>query len=234
MAAPTPMTTDIRQGLTARWQPSPTTLRLARRTDRCCSLGPGTRAVLWVQGCCFRCPGCVAPETLPFQGGVPSAVEDLAWEILALDDIEGVTFSGGEPFMQAAPLATLIDLIKTQRPLSFMSYTGFTLAELQSAGDSEQLNLLARLDLLIDGRYRRDQHTTLLWRGSRNQQVHFLSDRYTHLRNRVDRPTVSIDVTIEADGSFSWAGIPPQGFRQAVEQNMKNRGVSFEAGEGVL
>lgn len=188
---------------------------------------------MWLQGCCFRCPGCVAPETLPFQGGAPSSVEELASEVLALDDIEGLTFSGGEPFMQAAALATLIDLIKSQRVLSFMSYTGFTLDELQGAGDPEQLNLLARLDLLIDGRYQRHQHANLLWRGSRNQRVHFLSDRYAHLRNMVDRPTVSIDVTIEVDGSFSWAGIPPQGFRQTVESGMKDRGVSFETSGGI-
>ena len=42
--------------------------------------GPGVRAVVWVQGCGRRCPGCFNPEFLPFEGGraVPVA-EVIQW-----------------------------------------------------------------------------------------------------------------------------------------------------------
>jgi len=171
---------------------------------------------------------------LPFAGGSRPSIDALADELVAIDGIEGVTFSGGEPFMQAAALVALIDRIKSRRQLSFMSFTGFTLDELRAAGESAQLDLLARLDLLVDGRYRRDQHATLMWRGSRNQTVHFLSSRYSHLRNGVDQAVVSIDVTIDASGSFGWAGIPPKGLRKAIERGMADRSVSLAVIGGSL
>src|SRR5437870_3480299 len=103
---------------TPRWLESSEVLHLARRTDRCTVLGPGVRAVLWVQGCPFRCPGCVAPETLPFTGGTEVRVDDLAGQLVALSAIEGVTFSGGEPMAQADALAALVDQVRTHRDLS--------------------------------------------------------------------------------------------------------------------
>src|ERR1700722_19472169 len=88
-----------------------------RLLDRCQVLGPGVRAVIWVQGCPLRCPGCIAPETLPFAaadgnvGGVRS-VADLAGWLAELDETEGVTLSGGEPFAQAEALAELLDTVR--------------------------------------------------------------------------------------------------------------------------
>lgn len=219
------MARSIDPHLAGRWSPSATTLIVAGCDTHCRSLGPGTRAVLWVQGCCFRCPGCIAPEMLAFRGGSPTPVEVLAEQLIALEGIDGVTFSGGEPFMQACALVTLIDRIKAQRDLSFMSYTGFTLEEIHSRGERDQLDLLSRLDLLVDGRYHREQHTTLMWRGSANQRVHFLSERHAGLRTSIDQRAVSLDITIEEDGSFHWAGISPKGFQKAIEQGMRSRGV---------
>jgi len=170
---------------------------------------------------------------LPFRGGSSVSVEALADELIALDDIEGLTFSGGEPFMQATALVALIDRVQSRRDLSIMSYSGFTLAEIRAAAEPDQLKLLERLDLLVDGRYRANQHVTLLWRGSRNQNVHFLSDRHVHLSNSIGQITVSLDVTIDEDGSFGWAGIPPRGFRQAFERGMADRGVSHSTTGGL-
>src|SRR4051794_30311747 len=95
------------------------TLRIARRTDRCTVLGPGVRAVIWVQGCPFRCPGCVAPETHAQAGGEVIEVGTLAAELAALP-IDGVTFSGGEPMEQAGALNAAIDLARRRRDLSVM------------------------------------------------------------------------------------------------------------------
>lgn len=219
------MTTRIEPNLKGRWPLTKTTLRVASMDSHCQSLGPGTRVVVWLQGCCFRCPGCIAPEMLAFRGGVPTPVEALAEQIIMLNGIDGVTFSGGEPFMQAPALANLIDQIRARRDLSFMSYSGFTLNEIQARGEQGQLDLLSRLDLLVDGRFRRDDHATLLWRGSQNQQIHFLSERHADLRNSVNESAVSLDLTINEDGSFHWAGISPKGFRQAIERGMNIRDV---------
>ena len=69
--------------------------------------GPGIRAVVWVQGCPFRCEGCFNERFLPFSPAQQVSVSELAGTILSLPGIDGVTFSGGEPFAQAGPLAEL-------------------------------------------------------------------------------------------------------------------------------
>src|SRR5476651_1168381 len=113
------------------WPEITDVLRLARRSNRCTVLGPGVRAVFWVKGCPLRCPGCVAPETLPFAGGEVVPISRLAEEIAALREIEGLTFSGGEPMAQAAALAELVDSVRARRDLSVVCYTGFPLAHLR-------------------------------------------------------------------------------------------------------
>ena len=69
--------------------------------------GPGVRTVLWVQGCPFACPGCCNPDFRPVAGGRSMSLTEAARLLLDESDIEGITFSGGEPFSQAAALAEL-------------------------------------------------------------------------------------------------------------------------------
>lgn len=193
-------------------------LHLARRTNRCTVLGPGTRFVLWVQGCPFRCPSCVAPDTLPFEGGEAIAVDTLAEEILALPDIDGVTFSGGEPLSQAGALVRLVDRIRARRDLSFMAYTGHTLEGLARHATAEQRELLRRLDILVDGPYVATRHTDLIWRGSDNQRVLLLSRRHRDLLGAglLRRGTwLEFETTPE---TLMWMGIPPKGFADAFLQ----------------
>ncbi len=217
----------------ASWASRGLVLHLACRTDACTVLGPGRRAVLWVQGCPFRCPGCVAPETQPFRGGDTVDVESLADELSQVPEIEGLTFSGGEPFAQAAALANLVARLRMRRDdLSFISYTGFTLRHLIKRGTTDQKRLLQQLDVLIDGRYRADRHTNLRWRGSDNQRLHFLTERYRHLERDLleDRGT-----WLEFVYRFSqrdetvgwWMGIPPKGFRETLEEKMRESGIRW-------
>ncbi len=141
--------------------------------------GPGARFTLWLQGCHLDCPGCFNPQLHdPRQGrAVPAA--DLLRQILATPGIEGVTFSGGEPFLQAGALATLAARLQ-DLGLSVMSYSGFTRRFIETNLPHGR-QLLAHLDILIDGPYLEAQRAPLRWRGSRNQTVHFLTSRYRHL-----------------------------------------------------
>lgn len=208
------------------WPASTEILRLARRTNRCTVLGPGTRAVLWVQGCPFRCPGCIAPETLAFDGGQVVDVALLAEQIVKLDDIEGVSFSGGEPMSQATALVRLVDLVRGERNLSFMSYTGFTLDYLHGRGTAAQKSLLERLDILIDGPYVAARHSDLRWRGSDNQQVHFLSSRYRHLADHINQRGRWLEFEYSEEG-LGWMGIPPLGFTDWLERQLSMRGIQL-------
>jgi anaerobic ribonucleoside-triphosphate reductase activating protein len=155
-------------------------VRVAARVRDTEAEGPGRRWALWVQGCPLRCAACCNPEMLPERA--PSGrdelvpVDDLAREALETPGIEGVSFLGGEPFAQAAPLAALAKRVRAAG-LSVMVFTGFTLAELEQRQDASAL--LRVTDLLVDGRYDRTQPDTLRrWIGSQNQVLHFLSDRY--------------------------------------------------------
>ena len=129
------------------------TVRIHRTARRVRVLGPGVRYVLWVQGCPRGCPGCISPEAQDPAGGEIRSVAALAEAILAVPDIEGVTISGGEPFLQAEALCSLIDRIRARRDLGVIIYTGYVLEELQSGAVPHAEALLARTDLLVDGPY---------------------------------------------------------------------------------
>ncbi|MDA0266756.1 MAG: 4Fe-4S single cluster domain-containing protein [Cyanobacteria bacterium] len=146
--------------ITPEIKPSPTSqqippdhLNIMGYVDRSEVNGPGCRAVVWVQGCWRQCPGCFNPASWSFAPNQLMATDDLVAAILADSANEGVTFSGGEPFWQAATLAEVARRIKTQG-YNVMAFSGFTLAELQGpmAPPGSQA-LLAQLDILVDGPY---------------------------------------------------------------------------------
>ena len=90
--------------------------------------------------------------------------------------IEGVTFSGGEPFLQSDALAELAVRIKrADKNLSIICYTGYTYEELTKIIESGVLSyfkLLSNVDYLIDGRFEQDKASlNCNWRGSTNQRI---------------------------------------------------------------
>jgi anaerobic ribonucleoside-triphosphate reductase activating protein len=203
------------------------TVVVSRILDRCEVLGPGVRAVIWVQGCPLRCPGCIAPEALGFEGGTARSVTGLAGWLGALPGIEGVTFSGGEPFAQAEALALLLDEVRLARPgLTAMAYSGLTLAALRR-GTAAQRGLLERLDLLVDGPYQRAKHGDLRWRGSSNQRLIPLTDRYRDVLSQPDTGQ-GIEFTLGIDHTLSWAGVPSlPDFRERVTTGLASRGYAL-------
>ncbi len=140
-------------------------------------LGPYNRFVIWVHGCCFDCEGCLAENT---KNGAYEEVEinSLANRI-ANSLCEGITISGGEPFLQASALLCLIRKIKEQRDIGIVVYSGFTLEELKQ--DDEMSLLLSEIDILIDGRYIKELDDNRAYVGSSNQRIHYLSSRYTNI-----------------------------------------------------
>lgn len=202
---------------------------VSRVVDETRVLGPGVRAVVWVRGCPLRCPGCIAHEDLPFEGGTRVEVAALAARLNALPErVTGVTFSGGEPMAQAAALAELVDALRAEREWSTMSYSGYTLERLLRHGDEGQRALLARLDLLVDGPYVQSRHADLRWRGSDNQRLHHLTARHTP---DPDDSGAGLEMAV-VDGTLQWTGVPPvPGFRAAFETAMAREGVMLRPEE---
>ena len=141
-------------------------------------LGPGVRYVLWTQGCRKRCPGCVAAESHALDGGKDISVQALAWEVI-LSDAEGLTISGGEPFLQAEALAELVRSVRKRRDMGVIVYTGYRMEELPALPGGPEL--LGQTDLLIDGEYLQRQDDRRGLRGSANQRVIPLTERYRAL-----------------------------------------------------
>ena len=186
-------------------------LRIERFLSPTTAEGPGSRFALWVQGCSLHCPGCCTPKLFDPRGGHSVSVESLEQTLAtASDDIEGVTFLGGEPFEQALPLAELARHARALR-LSVMVFSGYTLEELRARHDEGVDALLEQTDLLVDGRYdaalpERERR----WAGSRNQRFHFFTNAYSPGIEQVgsDEAQRQIDIHVRADGTVEINGWP--------------------------
>lgn len=138
--------------------------------------GPGIRYVIFTQGCYHKCEGCQNPQTHNPNEGKLIDINEILDEILESTMIEGVTFSGGEPFLQADALAELAVRIKrSDKNFSIICYTGYTYEELTKIIESGVLSyfkLLSNVDYLIDGRFEQDKASlNCNWRGSTNQRI---------------------------------------------------------------
>ena len=163
-------------------------LRVARRIDRTEVEGPGLRAAIWLQGCTLDCPGCCNPDLLPeglVAGGQTIAPGRLAAEIAELG-VQGVTLLGGEPLQQARPLRAFLEALRARADLGVWLFTGYT--EKAVRRDPARAAVVALCDLWIAGPYLREQAPDpRRWIGSRNQTIHFETDRYRHLEGETQR-----------------------------------------------
>lgn len=153
-------------------------LRYSARAARCAVLGPGRRCVLWVYGCCFSCEGCIAEGFKTGSFHETTAEEAAEWYLLQQAD--GLTISGGEPMLQAEPLAEMVSHIRAVRDCGVIVYTGFTHEALlkKAEADPGVRRFLGQIDLLIDGPYIRELDRNQPYRGSENQRLIPLTPRY--------------------------------------------------------
>jgi anaerobic ribonucleoside-triphosphate reductase activating protein len=164
--------------------------------------GPGKRLVIWFQGCPFRCQGCFNPEFWDEEGGQLFSVAELANIIHNTQDIEGVTFTGGEPLVQAKEILPLAQIIKS-KGLSIVCYTGYLMEDILNGKVPYGKELLKFIDILIDGLYIEEERAALLWRGSRNQRVLFLTDRYKEFEQLASKEGITeAEFKIGKEGFF--------------------------------
>jgi anaerobic ribonucleoside-triphosphate reductase activating protein len=138
--------------------------------------GPGTRIVIWFQGCDLHCEGCFNPGTHSFESNHLITPEQLTQQIIQNSAwIDGVTISGGEPFQQPGGLLKLVRLIRAKINLSVVLFTGFTISEISKIEKGKEI--LKFLDVLKSGRYINGLHVSHGLITSSNQSLYFLSDR---------------------------------------------------------
>lgn len=184
-------------------------------------LGFGKRLMIWVAGCPFRCDGCIQPEYLPKNSGKDISLVKLL-EIVNnhIDQIDGITFSGGEPFWQADSLSVFIDLLPST--LDKMVFTGYQIEEL----NDKQLKCFLKFDLVVDGRYENKQSGNYLWRGSSNQKFHSPSKKYDNqlLSSLYKSKTNGISIKVTDDDLYFY-GIPTNNEINYINTELNNKGI---------
>lgn len=138
--------------------------------------GDGLRVVIWTQGCPNHCKGCQNPETWDFNAGVEVDLEEIKSTLRSFRGQQGITFCGGEPFVQPEACRELAVWCKEELGWDVWSFSGFTYEQIKEYG-GDALEFLKSLDVLIDGPFILEQRDlSLRFRGSRNQRIIHLKD----------------------------------------------------------
>ena len=133
--------------------------------------GPGLRFTVFTQGCPHGCPGCHNPESHDPAGGDEATVAELAAKLLSNPLTDGLTLSGGEPFLQAEECSQLARIAR-ENGLNVWTYTGYTYENLLEIQCPAWTALLETTDVLVDGPFLLEEKSYgTLFRGSRNQRL---------------------------------------------------------------
>ncbi|MCX5208765.1 radical SAM protein [Kitasatospora sp. NBC_00240] len=211
--------------------PRPVELMLNKAHYPVTSLGPGTRAGIWTQGCTIGCAGCVSQDTWTADPGTLVDIAALrSWLAGLPDPLDGITVSGGEPFQQPEALAALLEWVHVWRrgrpaPLDVLVYSGYSLDRLRR----EHSALLDRCDAVITGPYiDRLNSPGLRWSGSSNQRLTALTDlgreRYEGA-GPVDAPPMQVAVD---DGRVWFIGVPRRGDMERLSTRLRSAGITME------
>ena len=173
--------------------------------------GPGARFVVWFQGCTLGCRGCFNPTTHDAAGGRTMPIDELVGELTraatsssaATPAIDGLSLSGGEPLQQPDAARALLDAARALG-LTTLAFSGYTIDEIRELPGGP--DVLARLDVLIDGRYLARERLATGLRGSANQRIQLLTDRYA--RRDVEHTPVA-EIRIGPTGDIVLTGVDP-------------------------
>lgn len=176
-------------------------------------LGPGKRYVIWVQGCKKRCKGCINPEGWKLDGGKEVSIEALISEIKSKKEIDGVTVSGGEPFLQFDELVDFVTKLKSETTLDIMIYSGYSLEELVVMYGNQLDKLFPYVDIFIDGEYIDELNLNSAYRGSDNQKIYCFTDKYKNKKAEIDNlKSRNFSFELKEGADVIFIGIPPKGF----------------------
>lgn len=194
------------------------------------ALGYGTRIGIWLQGCSIGCRGCLSLDTWVSSPEDEVEIDALmAWcRGVAGGPVDGVTFTGGEPFEQPEALRAMVEAFHRWRdeldvPFDRLCYSG--LPERRLRRDHGELMQL--FDALIPEPFVSSRPDGAIWRGSDNQPLVALSalgtERYgPFVDHHPQRPPMQLAVT---EREVWYVGVPRRGDLQHLEEALENAGV---------
>lgn len=135
--------------------------------------GEGIRYSIYLAGCRHHCKGCHNKASWnPLAGNVltQQKVDEIINEINANPLLDGITFSGGDPFYNPEEFLPLIKTIKERTNMNIWCYTGYTYEQLMDMEVCREI--LKLVDVLVDGKFIEDLYSPYLeFRGSSNQRI---------------------------------------------------------------
>lgn len=170
----------------------PETINIWKMQHRNYVSGPGCRFVIWVQGCLLACPGCWNKHTWDFSKRNEVTVDVLFSKIAAEKKLDGLTLTGGEPFLQAKNLIPLVERVKKDLSLNIQIFTGYELAELSKRYPKRLLSLA---DIVVAGRFDASMPNN-------NQKVYEINDTKWEFNN------TDVEIEIGEMGEMVVTGYP--------------------------
>jgi len=177
------------------------------------ALGIGERFVIWVQGCNQRCFNCIVPDSWDLNSGTKIKIDKLVKMVLD-SKVEGVTISGGEPFLQSENLTKFIKKLNKHKEINYIVYTGYKYENLQK--NLKYREFLNSIDLLIDGEYIDELNEDTPFRGSSNQKIYILSQKGYKLAYDIANKTSREVEFIIKDNEIFMVGIPPKNLNERL------------------
>lgn len=180
------------------------------------ALGPNNRIGIWVRGCNRNCYNCSNPELQYFDKSKEIDIH-LFFETIKAIPFEGVTISGGEPFLQISELRKLVQLIEEELKIKdILIFTGFRKEELDNLQSEDVEYIFKHIAVLIDGPYVEELHTELPLQGSSNQRVIFLNEEVKPIYEEYMSKEKTFDIKVEGHERYIF-GIPMKDFKERYQ-----------------
>ncbi|WP_369968862.1 4Fe-4S single cluster domain-containing protein [Stenotrophomonas rhizophila] len=199
-------------------------LQLSRVHFPVTTLGPGQRLGIWFQGCSIRCSGCISADTWGPGRTVVDVTTLLEQVAPWLDQADGITISGGEPFDQFDALLQMLVGLRQRTAADILVYSGHPLETLQPMLDQAR----DLIDALISDPYLEQADQSLALRGSDNQRLTLLTalgrSRLASLERASTPADKVLDLMFDATGTVWMAGIPHRGDLLRLRELLRAQG----------
>lgn len=198
------------------------------------TLGFGRRIGIWLQGCTIRCKGCCSRDTWHSTADHRSSVSEVIEWITSqpLEQVDGFTLSGGEPFDQQEGLLSLAKALRNLPhrsdgvPRDILVYSGYPWLRINEMPPEA----IRHLDVVISEPFIEGRGEGYL-AGSDNQKVHKLTGlgwfRYASKKEAIESQR-HLQMHVTEQGLWL-IGIPRRGDLERVRSKVADSGISMNA-----